>query len=101
MAYPMRVELTAGGNVEIQPPSYNGHSWVMSKENALKLARWIFELIMGEAADNPLAEEKELRRALLTLQGAGELDLQRIYGEIQSLWDAHEVVQKFLRERNS
>ena len=54
MAYPMRVELTAGGNVEIQPPGLSGHSWVMSKENALKLAQWIVELVQGELAGNPL-----------------------------------------------
>ena len=43
-------------------------------------------------------EEKELRRALLTLRQAGEIELRHVYGEINSLWEARETVRKFLRE---
>ena len=48
MTYPMRVELTVDDIVEIQPPGLSGHSWVMSKENALKLVQWIVELVQSE-----------------------------------------------------
>ena len=40
----------------------------------------------------------ELRRALLTLSSAHELELEHIYGEMDSLWNAREVVSKFIRE---
>ena len=43
-------------------------------------------------------DTKELRRALLTLQQAGELELQHLYGEMQSVWNARESVQDFLRD---
>lgn len=39
---------------------------------------------------------KNLRRALLEMQVAHELELSHVYGEIQSLWDARETVKKFL-----
>jgi hypothetical protein len=42
---------------------------------------------------------KNLRRALLTLHQADELQLQHIYGEMQCLWDAREAVLDFLYER--
>ena len=40
----------------------------------------------------------QLRRALLTLSSAHELELEHIYGEMDSLWNAREVVSKFIRE---
>jgi hypothetical protein len=43
-------------------------------------------------------DEKKLRRALLTLRQAGEIELRHVYGEINSLWEARETVRKFLRE---
>ena len=40
----------------------------------------------------------QLRRALLTLSSAHELELVHVYGEMDSLWNAREVVSKFIRE---
>lgn len=39
-----------------------------------------------------------LRRALITLRQAGELNLHHVHGEMNSLWDARETVLDFLEE---
>lgn len=45
-------------------------------------------------------DAKTLRRALLTLKQAGELNVQHVYGEMQSLWEARETVRDFLKGGN-
>lgn len=46
-------------------------------------------------------QEKRLRRAILVLRQAGEIELHHVYGETDSLWQARDTVWEFLQENGS